>query len=121
LTGLLRAMNTITLPSAAGVHSGTGGGGAPLCIRNYAGTANVIRRQAPILTEPRYNPIPVRIIIGRNGRVKHIHFLRAFPDQVTAITSALAQWRFRPHMVDGEQVEVETGIMFGRAASVAGG
>jgi hypothetical protein len=116
LSDLLQAMNTITLPATAGVHGGTGGGAAPLCIKDYASTANVIRREAPILTEPRYNPVPVRIIIGRNGKVEHIHFLRAFPDQVKAITDALRRWRFKPLVVDGQPVEVETGIMFGRGA-----
>jgi hypothetical protein len=125
-TELLQAMDTITLPAAAGVDTGRGGSGVPLCIRNYASTGNVIRREEPILTEPRFNPIPVRIIVGRNGKVEHIHFLRAFPDQAKAITDALLQWRFKPLRVDGRPVEVETGIMFGRVAqevpaAVAGG
>jgi hypothetical protein len=119
VTDLLQAMNTITLPAAAGAHSGTGGGGVPLCIRNYASKGNVIRREDPILTEPRYNPVPVRIIVGRNGKVEHIHFLRAFPDQAKAITDALLQWRFKPLRVNGRPVEVETGIMFGRVAQEA--
>ncbi len=114
LTELLQAMNTIALPSTAGVHGGTGGGDVPVCIKDYASADNVIRREQPILTEARYNPIPVRIIIDREGRVKHIHFLRAFPDQAKTITDALLQWRFKPHLVDGKPVEVETGILFGR-------
>jgi hypothetical protein len=113
-SGLLKAMNTVTLPSTAGVHGGAGGGGVPLCIKDYASPENIIRREEPILTEPRYNPIPVRIIIDRQGRVEHIHFLRAFPDQAKTITDALGQWLFKPHLVDGKPVEVETGIVFGR-------
>ena len=31
-----------------------------------------------------------------------------------SITDALLQWRFKPYLRDGEPVEVETGIMFGR-------
>jgi hypothetical protein len=114
LTELLRAMNKMALPTTAGVRGGAGGGGVPVCIKNYASAENVIRREEPILTEPRYNPIPVRMIIDRQGRVKHIHFLRAFPDQAKAITDALSQWRFKPHLVNGRPVEVETGIIFGR-------
>jgi outer membrane biosynthesis protein TonB len=56
----------------------------------------------------------VRIIIDRQGRVRHIHFLRAFPDQAKSITDAVMQWRFKPHLEGGRPVEVETGIMFGR-------
>jgi hypothetical protein len=58
----------------------------------------------------------VRIIIDRRGKVKHIHFLRALPDQAQAITDALSQWRFKPHLVDGKPVEVETGLLFGTRA-----
>ena len=114
LSELLKAMNMIGLPSTAGVHGGSGGGEVPLCIKDYASADNIIEREEPILTEPRYNPIPVRIIIDARGKVEHIHFLRAFPDQAKTITDALLRWRFRPHLVDGKPVEVETGIMFGR-------
>ena len=48
------------------------------------------------------------------GKVKHIHFLSAFPEQAQGITDALRQWRFKPYLRDGRPVEVETGIMFGR-------
>ncbi len=103
---LLRLMSTIALPPAAAE--------APLCIRDYASADNLLEREEPLLAEPRYNPVPVRIIIDPQGKVRHIHFLRAFPDQARAITDALMQWRFRPHLVNGKPVEVETGIVFGR-------
>ena len=54
-------------------------------------------------------------IIDKEGKVKHIHFLSAFPDQAKAIADVLSQWRFRPYLRDGQPVEVETGILFGRA------
>ncbi len=57
----------------------------------------------------------VRVIIDREGKVKHIHFLGAFPEQAKGITDALMQWRFKPYLGEGQAVEVETGIMFGRA------
>jgi hypothetical protein len=74
-----------------------------------------MERVDPLLTERRFNPIPVRIIIDREGKVKHIHFLSAFPDQAKIVTDALMRWRFRPYLRDGKAVEVETGIMFGHA------
>jgi hypothetical protein len=114
MADLLKSMSSIRLPSTAGVHAGTGGGEAPLCIKDYASADNILERVEPLPTEPRYNTIPVRIIIDRQGRVRHIHFLRAFPDQAKAITDALLQWRFKPHLLDGRPVEVETGIVFGR-------
>lgn len=85
----------------------------PVCIKDYASPENVLERVDPILTVRRFNPIPVRVIIDKDGRVKHIHFLSAFPDQARAITDALHQWRFKPYRRDGEPVEVETGLLFG--------
>ncbi len=117
LAELLKAMNTITLRSTAGAVAD--GGDVPVCIKDYAVADNIIRREDPILTVPRYNPIPVRVIIDRHGRVKHIHFLRAFPDQAKSITDALLRWRFKVHGVAGEPVEVETGIVFGRTTQPA--
>jgi Gram-negative bacterial TonB protein C-terminal len=74
----------------------------------------VLERVDPILSEHRYSVIPVRIIIDTEGKVKYIHFLRAFPEQEKAITAALKQWKFRPYEQDGKRFEVETGLTFGR-------
>ncbi|MGA8272917.1 MAG: energy transducer TonB, partial [Candidatus Sulfotelmatobacter sp.] len=73
-----------------------------------------------VFTEHRSNPVPVRIIIDKEGKIKHIHFLSAFPDQAKAITDALRQWKFKRYLRDGQPVEVETGIMFGRVSQPPG-
>jgi len=112
---LIQEMSKMTLPAEAGPISGKGGGDVPVCIKDYAGGENVMERIDPVSGERRFNLAPVRIIIDKQGKVKHIHFLSAFPDQVKAITDALFQWRFRPYLRDGKPVEVETGIMFGPA------
>jgi hypothetical protein len=113
---LSASMNTMRLSSDAGATSGTGGGDSPVCIKGYAASDQKIAGDNPILSEPRFNPVPVRIIIDATGKVKHIHFLSAFPEQSKAITDALFQWRFKPYLVKGHAVEVETGILFGRRA-----
>jgi len=96
----------------------------PVCIKDYAQGENVIARADPVFTEHRFNAVPVRIIIDKDGKVKHVHFLSAFPDQAKAITDAFKQWKFKPYLRDRKPVEVETGIMFGRplhpATSLAG-
>jgi hypothetical protein len=112
---LIQEMDKMNLPAEAGPISGRGGGEVPVCIKDYASGGNVMEGVEPLFAERRFNPVPVRIIIDKEGKVKHIHFLSAFPDQVKAITDALFQWRFRPYLRDGKPVEVETGIMFGRA------
>jgi hypothetical protein len=53
--------------------------------------ATILERVDPVLTERRFNPIPVRVIIDANGKVKHIHFISAFPEQAKVITDALLQ------------------------------
>jgi hypothetical protein len=111
---LILGLNGLKLPTDA-ASTGMGGGELPVCIRDFAGPENLVERQDPILAEQRFNPIPVRIIIDTEGRVKHIHFLSAFPDQMKSITDAVSRWRFRPYRVKGRPVEVETGIMFRRS------
>jgi len=116
LESLLADMSRMKLPAEAS-PSGGEGGAFPLCIKDYATEEHLIARVDPILTEHRFTPVPVRIIIGKDGKAKHIHFLSAFPDQSATITAALQQWKFKPYLKDGQPVEVETGIMFGRAAA----
>jgi hypothetical protein len=81
---------------------------APRCIANYAAGENVIARVDAAPYTQKFNPIPVRLIIGTDGKVRHVHVLSAFPDQGKSITDALLQWRFKPR-----DYEVETGILLG--------
>jgi hypothetical protein len=115
IESLMQDMSQLKLPDEAGLAQGTGGGDAPTCIKEYASSEHVVSKVDPILTGARkFNPIPVRVIIDKEGKVKHIHFLSAFPDQAKEITDALTQWKFKPYLRSGHPVEVETGIMFGR-------
>jgi hypothetical protein len=113
LESLIRDMDKMKLPDGAGATAGTGGGDSPVCIKDYASGENVISRVEPFLTDRKFNPIPVRIIIDKNGKVKHIHLISAFPEQARTITDALSQWQFKPYLRNGQPVEVETGVMFG--------
>ncbi len=115
LESLMLDLNKMELPTEAGPTAGLGGGDVPACIKDYASGENVIARVDPVFTEHRFNAVPVRIIIDKTGKVKHIHFLSAFPDQAKTITDALQKWKFKPYLRDRQPVEVETGIMFGRA------
>jgi hypothetical protein len=114
IESLSQDTSRMKLPAEAGLTQGTGAGAAPVCIKDYARDEHIVKKVDPILTDRRFNPIPVRIIIDKEGKVKHIHFLSAFPDQSKGITDALLQWRFKPYLRGGRPVEVETGIMFGR-------
>jgi len=107
LDELMQELNTMQLLAD--------GDAIPVCVKDYANDENVIARADPVFTEHRFNAIPVRIVIDKEGKIKHVHFLSAFPEQAKAITDALGQWRFKPYMKNGEPVEVETGILFGYA------
>jgi len=110
-------MNSMKMPADAGPTTATGGRTIPVCIKDYAREENMIARVNPIFTEHRFNPVPVRIVIDKEGKVKHLHFLSAFPDQAKVITDALGQWRFKPYRKAGEPIEVETGVLFGLGAA----
>jgi hypothetical protein len=83
----------------------------PRCVRNYAVPENLLRRVQPELTGSTA-PIPVRIIIDKEGGVKHVHVLGGLPGQRRNIDEALRQWKFKPPVVDGRPVEIETGVLF---------
>jgi len=114
LERLMLDLNRMKLPTEVNDTAGDGAGLSPVCIKDYARDENVIARVDPVFTEHRFNPVPVRIIIDKRGKVKHIHLISAFPDQAKAITDALEQWQFKPYAIDGKPAEVETGILFGR-------
>ena len=99
LEQLVENLKQITLQSGVDV---------PRCVANYAREENVIYRVEPVLTDTKFNPIPVRIIIGKSGKVRHVHVISAFASQAQIVTDALMQWRFKP-----ADVEIETGILFG--------
>jgi len=119
LESLLLDMNKMKVPEEAGPTTGAGGGAFPVCVKDYASDQNVMARVDPVFTERTFNPVPVRIIIDKGGKIKHIHFLSAFPGQAKAVTDALGQWRFKPYLQNGRLAEVETGIMFGRASHLS--
>jgi hypothetical protein len=119
IENLIQQMNTMKLPTETNPTSGTGGGDFPVCIKDYASGENVVEREDPILAGYTFNPVPVRIIIDKEGKIKHIHFLSAFPSQAKSIADALRQWRFKPYLRDGKPTEVETGIIFGHSPQAA--
>ncbi len=88
------------------------GRSVPECIKGYA-TAETIRRKVePVPAAPQFAAIPVRLVIGADGGVAHIHVIRAVAGQRRSIEEALGRWRFEPYRVAGRPSEVETGLTF---------
>jgi hypothetical protein len=88
------------------------GSAAPACIKGYATAQTVRRRVNPLPSGPRFVTIPVRISIGASGIARHVHVIRASPEQRRSIENALTKWHFVPYTVNGQPFEVETGLNF---------
>lgn len=84
----------------------------PACIKDYATKETILKKVDPLPAGPQFLKIPVRIVIGTDGKVKHIHVIRAFPEQRKSIEEALAEWEFKPYRANGEPAEIETGLVF---------
>jgi len=88
------------------------GAPVPYCIENYAVPENLLQRVEPTPVGPKFMPIPVRIIVDTEGGVKHVHVIRATPEQRKSIEDAVRQWKLKPYGLNGRAVEIETGLMF---------
>ncbi len=80
----------------------------------------VVEAQLISRIEPRYPPLALQIrlqgtvqlqaIISRDGRIMSLEVLSGNPLLVQAALDAVRQWRYRPTLLNGEPVEVETSI-----------
>jgi hypothetical protein len=107
LASLALSVNSLSFAGRKGTLSS-----APACVENYAVAENLLRKVEPAIDGSTFAPIPVRITIGVDGNVKHVHVIRATADQRKSIEHALAQWQFRPYEAQGRAVEIETGLVF---------
>lgn len=114
IESVARGLEAISLPPAAEAQavSADGEQPTPVCIKNYATEKTVLHRVEPVPVEPRGVNLPVRFIIGTDGRIRHIHVINARPAQRQSIEQALKQWEFSPYLVAGHPTEVETGVLF---------
>ena len=107
LTRLLLSLNALSLGVPAGPSDTI-----PACVKDYVTPEHLLSRVEPASAGPKFTMIPARIIIGTDGRARHIHLIHASAEQRISIMSALTQWRFEPLVIDGMATEVETGLTF---------
>jgi len=50
----------------------------------------------------------MRAIIGKNGDIKELGLVSGHPLLAPAAIEAVRQWHYRPYLLNGEPVEVET-------------
>ncbi|HEY6258738.1 MAG TPA: hypothetical protein VIY51_23395 [Xanthobacteraceae bacterium] len=106
LASLAQNLNNASI--AAGTDDGSS---SPACIKDYAVAENLIRKVEPAIVGPKFMPIPVRIIIGTDGGVKHVHVIHASAELRQVVEAALGQWQFKPYQIKGRAVEMETGLV----------
>lgn len=80
----------------------------------------VLEAQLISRIEPQYPPLAIQTrtegtvrlhaIIGRDGRMTSLDVISGHPFLVKAALDAVRQWRYRPTLLNGEPVEVETSI-----------
>ena len=76
---------------------------------------NLIRR-----VQPEYPPLArsariqgrvvLSAVISKEGTIENLRVLAGHPMLVRAAIEAVSQWRYRPYILNGESVEVETRI-----------
>lgn len=84
----------------------------PPCMKDYAAGDNILHKVMPLSVSPKFVPIPVRIIVGIDGSVKHVHVISATDEQRRSIEDALYQWKLKPYEVNGRPSPIETGLVF---------
>jgi periplasmic protein TonB len=122
--------------ATGGSPSGSSGPGVPTGVLNSMGDANVIAmpprpvHRPPIShwmegnlvhrVQPEYPPLAVqtrtqgqvvlRAVISREGAIEKLQVVSGHPLLVRAALEAVRQWRYRPYVLNGEPVEVETQV-----------
>jgi periplasmic protein TonB len=54
--------------------------------------------------------VQLHAIIAKDGSIQSLSVISGHPILATAALAAVAQWRYRPYLLSGEPVEVETFI-----------
>lgn len=77
--------------------------------------ANLVHR-----VQPAYPPLArvariqgavvLQAIISKSGAIENLQVLNGHPMLVRSAMDAVRQWRYRPYLLNGEPVEVETQI-----------
>lgn len=70
--------------------------------------------------KPAYPPIAItahvqgevilQAVIGKDGTIQNLHVISGHPMLIKSAVDAVQQWRYRPYMLNGEPVEVETQV-----------
>ena len=76
---------------------------------------SLVHRVQPVYPPPARNariqgPVVLEAIIDRAGTIENLRTISGHPMLVPAAVNAVSQWRYRPFILNGEAIEVETRI-----------
>jgi protein TonB len=76
---------------------------------------SLIRRVEPVYpplarTARIQGSVVLAAVISKQGTIQHLQVLSGHPMLVNAALEAVSQWRYRPYVLNGEVIEVETQI-----------
>ena len=54
--------------------------------------------------------VVLQAVIGKDGTIQNLHVVSGHPMLIKSAADAVQQWRYRPYMLNGEPVEVETQV-----------
>jgi protein TonB len=55
-------------------------------------------------------PVVLQVIVNKEGTVENIRVISGHPMLVQAALDAVRQWHYKPYLLNGEPVEVETQV-----------
>jgi protein TonB len=55
--------------------------------------------------------VTLHAIIGRDGAIESLTVVKGHPLLINSARDAVLQWRYRPYILNGEPIEVETYIV----------
>jgi TonB family protein len=83
-------------------------------------SARTMARQVISRVDPVYPPeakaahvqgfVVLRAVVGKDGTVRNVTVVSGPPELVQSATDAVSQWRYKPYLLNGEPVEVETRV-----------
>ncbi|HEY1579330.1 MAG TPA: energy transducer TonB [Terracidiphilus sp.] len=85
-------------------------------VSSAVGTGMLIKKQAPVYPEDAKatgvtGKVVLQGFIGRDGTVHDLHIVETpWPTLATSALWAVSQWRYKPYLLNGQPVEVETTI-----------
>lgn len=102
-------------PSGPAVHIDLAPAPSHLLRISHMEPGSLIRRVQPIYPEPAKTAgiqgfVTLKAVIAKDGSIEQLQVLNGHPLLVRAALQAVHDWRYRPYLLNGSAVEVETTI-----------